>query len=73
MYGVVDRPISTPLIMPSLSLDYSKKYFVVNLETAKTADVFAKTPDEACDIMGWFRINCFVKMMVPEVTYDKSL
>ena len=62
MYGVVDRPISTPLIMPSLSLGYEKKYFVVNLETAKT-------PDEACDIMGWFRINCFVKMMVPEVTY----
>ena len=66
---LVDRPISTPLIMPSLSLGYEKKYFVVNLETAKTADVFAKTPDEACDIMGWFRINCFVKMMVPEVTY----
>ena len=73
MYGVVDRPISTPLIMPSLSLDYSKKYFVVNLETSQTADVYAKTPDEACDIMSWFRKNCFVKMMVPEVTYDKSL
>jgi len=69
MYRVVDRPISTPLIMPSLSLDYSKKYFVGNFETATTADVDANTPDEACDIMGWFRINCFVKMMVTEVTY----
>ena len=66
MNGLNDRPINTPLVRPGTSQIYSKKYFVMHLETAQTAEVYAKTPDEACDIMGWFRINCFVKMIVAE-------
>ena len=57
------------LVMPSNSIVYGKKYFVCNLENSKTAEVPAKTPDEACDLCGWWRKDCFVKMLVPEVTY----
>jgi hypothetical protein len=56
--------------MPDKSLGYGKKYFVVNLETSNTADVIAPSPDAACDVMGWFRKNCFVNLMVDEVTYS---
>lgn len=67
---VIDSRINTTLIMPTLSLAFSKKYFVVNLNTSERKEVYAKSPDEACDSCGWFRTSCFVKLMVDEVEYE---
>ena len=69
MYGIAESKSGTSLIMQPVSNCYGKQYFVVNLETTKKADVYADSPDMACALVGWFRVNCFVKMMMPEIYY----
>ena len=57
----------TTMVIPEILNTYGKKYFVVNLESAKTSVVNASTPEEACYFTGWWFKDCFVKLLVSEV------
>jgi hypothetical protein len=48
---------------------YNKKYFVLHFDTAKTWEVYAESAEKACELVGYWLKDCFVKMMVSEVTY----
>ena len=59
----------TTMVMPQVLTTYGKTYFVVNLETAKTTTVNAHTQEEACYFAGWWFVDCFARLLVPDVTY----